>query len=481
VKEVFVMGTRFNVEPLPPHPSLEYQQKQAKRLLREVWAGDAEAIARVDAFHPRKVAPETIKLHDAQLVVARGFGFDSWAAMKRKIQSLTQSPSQRFDSAVREGDAATARELLAKHADIRAAINEPRFDYDLTLEQARPLMERGATLTAWAAAGLGLPQELKELIEATPEAVHQRGGDGKTALHCAATREIAEILIDAGAPLDVVDRDHNATALQYLIGDAGIARLLIDRGARVDVFAAARLGDARLVEACLANDPRCAEARIGSPPFSAPGIHIYGWTLGFELTPADVARKFGHTDVAELLVSHLSAKGRLIDALWIGDAVRVRAELALDENPVRELNPADKALLATAAWLYRPESVRLMLEVGYDPHVTGVHLSTPLDRASFHGYADIVATLLERDPNPPLTHKNEFAAIPLHTCIYGSMNGWKTGFSQDHTRTLTLLLQAGSPLDPAILPTGNDALDAVMRDWLKHHPGAISSIEGQRR
>ena len=516
------MSTRFTVEPLPPHPSLEYQQKLAKRLLREVWAGDAEAIARVHAFLPRKAAPEAVKLHDAQLVVARGFGFDSWAAMKRKIQSLTQSPLQQFDSAVREGDAATARELLAKHAEIRAAINEPRFDYDspaihqakknlplvdvlleygadinarstfwaggfgileydLTLEQARPLMERGATLTAWAAAGLGLSQELKALIEATPEVVHQRGGDGKTVLHCAATREIAEILIDAGAPLDVVDQDHNATALQYLIGDEGIARLLIDRGARVDVFAAARLGDARLVEACLANDPRCAEARIGSPPFSAPGIHIYGWTLGFELTPADVARKFGHIDVAELLVSHLSAKGRLIDALWIGDAVRVRAELALNENPVGELNPADKALLATAAWLYRPESVRLMLEVGYDPHVTGVHLSTPLDRASFHGYADIVATLLERDPNPPLTQKNEFGAIPLHTCIYGSMNGWKTGFPQDHNRTLTLLLQAGSPLDPAMLPTGNDALDAVLRDWLKHNPGAISSIEVQRR
>jgi hypothetical protein len=30
-----------------------------------------------------------------------------------------------------------------------------------------------------------------------------------------------------------------------------------------------------------------------------------------------------------------------------------------------------------------------------------------------------------------------------------------------------LLLEAGSPLDPTILPTGNDGLDAVMRAWLK--------------
>jgi len=112
-----------------------------------------------------------------------------------------------------------------------------------------------------------------------------------------------------------------------------------------------------------------------------------------------------------------------------------------------------------------------MLEVGFDPHVTGAHLSTPLDRASFHGYADIVTTLLELDPNPPLTQKNEFGGIPLGACIHGSMNGWKTGFPQDHARTLTLLLEAGSPLDPTILPTGNDELDTVMRDWLKSNRG----------
>ncbi len=441
--------------------------------------------------------------------MARGYGFDSWAAMKRRIELLTKSPSERFDIAIRRGDAEAARELLSKHAGIRAAVNEPRFDYDspaihqakknlplvdvlleygadinarstfwaggfgileydLTLEQAKPLMARGAKLTAWAAAGLGLPEELKAIIDATPDLVRQRGGDGKTVLHCAATREIAEILADAGAELDAVDQDHNATPLQYLIRDEGIARLLIDRGARVDVFAAARLGDVGLVEACLRADPLAAEARIGRPPFCAPGLHIYGWTLGFDLTPADVARKFAHPEVAELLVSRLSPTGRLIDALWTGDGARARAEIARSAIAVEELPAADKELLAAAAWWYRPESARLMLELGFDPHVTGAHLSTPLDRASFHGFADIVTMLLELDPHPPLTRENEFGAIPLRTCIYGSMNGWTTGFPQNHARTVTLLLEAGSPLDPTMLPTGNDELDAVMRDWLKN-------------
>jgi ankyrin repeat protein len=501
---------RFGVEPLPPRPNLEHQQKLAKRLLREVWAGDLDAVARVREFLPGKADLDALKLHDAQLVVARGYGFDSWAGMKRKIESLTKSPLERFDAAVREGDAEQARELLEKDTDVRARINEPRFDFDssaihqakkhpalvdvllehgadiharstwwaggfgilesgLTPEQAKPLIDRGAPVTAWAAAGLGLQHELEAIIRARTDAVRERGGDGKTALHCAATREIAKLLLDSGAELEARDLDHGSTALQYLIADEAIARLLVERGAEFDIFAAARLGDKDMVEKCLRDDPRCAEARVNHPPFTAPGGHIYGWTLGFDLTSADVARKFGHADVAELVVSKLSPKARLIDALWCEDGERARRELARHPTAIQEVEPHERSLLAAAAWWYRPVSVRLMLELGFDPHVTGAHRSTPLDRASFHGYADIVATLLALDPHPPLAQQNEFGGIPLRACIHGSLHGWNTGYPQDHARTLTLLLEAGSPLDPTMLPTGNDELDAVMRAWLASH------------
>jgi ankyrin repeat protein len=504
--------TRFTVEPLPPRPNLEHQQKLAKRLLRDCWAGDADAVARVRAFLPGSQNIDALKLHDAQVVIARGYGFASWAAMKRKIESLSKSPLEQFDIAVREGDAALARELLEKHADVPARINEPRFDFDspaihqarknpalvdvllehgadinarsqwwaggfgilewdLTREQATPLISRGARITPWAAAGLGLYDELRSILQAHPNSVHERGGDGKTALHCAATCAIAELLLDSGADVRARDIDHASTALQYLIADDTIACLLAARGAEVDIFAAARLGDRSLVERCLRDDAGCAEARVNCAPFTAPGGHIYGWTLGFDLTPADVARKFGHADLAELIVSGLSPKARLIDALWCGDGERARRELDRHPAALKGLEPHEQSLLAAAAWWYRPDSVRLMLEFGFDPHATGAHRSTPLDRASFHGYADIVAMLLSLDPDPPLVHQNEFGGIPLGACIYGSLHGWKTGHPQDHVRTLTLLLQAGSPLDPTILPTGNDALDAVMRAWLKSGDG----------
>ncbi|MBR0344938.1 MAG: hypothetical protein IJI03_06720 [Rudaea sp.] len=503
----------FAVEPLPPSPNLEHQQKLAKRLLRDAWAGEADALARVRTFLPQAPNPDTLKLHDAQLVVARGYGFDSWAAMKRKIESLTASPLEQFDIAVREGDAARARELLAAHADVRAGINERRFDFDspaihqakknlplvdvlleygadinarstwwaggfgilefdLSLEQATPLIERGARITPWAAAGLGLFDELKSIIDADPSAVNARGGDGKTVLHCAASYVIAELLLDRGADTRIRDIDHGATALQYLIADEAVARLLVARGAEVDIFAAARLGDGALVERCLRDPPACAEARIDRGAYVAPGGHIYGWTLGFDLSPADVARKFGHAQIAESIVSRLSPKARLIDALWCGDGERVRHELAQHPSALKNLEADERGLLAAAAWWYRPDSVRLMLEAGFDPHATGAHNATPLDRAGFHGYADIVAMLLAHDANPPVAALNEFGGTPLGACIHGSVHGWTTGHPQDHVRTLALLLEAGSALDPTELPSGNDELDTVMRAWLKKESGA---------
>jgi ankyrin repeat protein len=504
---------RHAVNPLPPHPSLEHQQKLAKKLVRDVWAGDADALARVKAFLPQARHASSLKLHDAQLVIARGYGFSSWMAMKRKIESLTRSPLEQFDIAVRDGDAERAHKLLEKHAAVRARINEPRFDFDspaihqakknlalvdlllkhgadinarskwragdfgilesdLTLEQAKPLIARGARVTAWAAAKLGLLDDLKAIIGPTPEVVRQRGGDGMTVLHCAATLEIAELLLEAGADLEARDVDHGSTPLQYLIADEKIARKLLAHGAAVDIFAAARLGDRALVEKCLRADSSCAEARVNRPPFTAPGLHIYGWTLGFDLTPADVARKFGHADIVELLLSSMSPKGRFIDALWCGDDDRANRELQRHPAMVGELAPGDHKLLPAAAWWYRPESVRLMLKMGLDAHATGAHRSTPLDRASFHGYADIIEDLLACDPNPPLTQQNEFGGIPLQACVYGSLNGWKTGHPQDHARTLRLLLEAGSPVDSTMLPTGNDALDAVVREWLQADRGS---------
>lgn len=71
---------------LPVRPSLEHLKAQAKDLLAALRAGDPEAAARFRDALPRTV--EEAKLHDAQSVIAREYGFASWAKLREHVESI---------------------------------------------------------------------------------------------------------------------------------------------------------------------------------------------------------------------------------------------------------------------------------------------------------------------------------------------------------------------------------------------------------
>jgi hypothetical protein len=58
---------------LPARPSLESLRKQAKKLARDITAGDADAIARARVHQPHVDLPLTQR--NAQLVIAREYGY----------------------------------------------------------------------------------------------------------------------------------------------------------------------------------------------------------------------------------------------------------------------------------------------------------------------------------------------------------------------------------------------------------------------
>ena len=77
---------------LPARPSLEQLRKQAKHLLREFRAGDASASTRVRAVLPRMIdGASALALADAQFVLAREYGFQSWAALVHHVERLAPS------------------------------------------------------------------------------------------------------------------------------------------------------------------------------------------------------------------------------------------------------------------------------------------------------------------------------------------------------------------------------------------------------
>jgi len=104
-------------KPLPARPSLESLRKQAKKLARDIAAGDAGAIQRARAHLPH-VGP-ALTLRNAQLVIAREYGYAGWndliaEANKRVGQGLDWCATQ-ARRAIHDNDVERLRALLAEY------------------------------------------------------------------------------------------------------------------------------------------------------------------------------------------------------------------------------------------------------------------------------------------------------------------------------------------------------------------------------
>ncbi len=503
-------ATKRFVRPLPPNPNLDKQRKLAKALARDYWRSKPQAVERVLALHPKPPAPEAFALSDAQLVIARGYGFTGWPHMKRKIESLTKSPAELFKAAVEAGDVGYTRQLLQSHPDLVSQINAPMFGFnspavhvartnlellDLLLahgadlnartswekggfgvleqvnpDEAAPLIARGARIDVWAAANLGMMAELAALIAGDPSLVHAKGGDGKRPLHFARTVEIAQFLLAHGAEVDALDDDHDSTPAQHLIGDRpDVAGFLVSQGARSDLLLAAALGDVALVRRHLDADPGAIAMRVDQDWFAmidtaANGGHIYQWTLGFHVSAFDIARKRGHAEVLDLLLKRAGPLDRLLDALWCGDDARADAVLAADPQLVARAPERALRQVADAARNNSLAAVRAMLRRGFPATAMSQHGGRPLHWAAFHGNTDMVEDVLRYEP-PIHVQDRQFHGTAMDWLIHGALNPW--GFSTGrHGECARLLLDAGAQVDEASLPTGHDAVDRVLREHL---------------
>lgn len=100
---------------LPDRPSLDQLRKQAKELLRQLRSDDASAIDRLRKYKPDASDPI---LADAQFVLAREHGFESWPRLVHYIQAAQPSglePHRRLAedllAVYNSGDAAAATRL----------------------------------------------------------------------------------------------------------------------------------------------------------------------------------------------------------------------------------------------------------------------------------------------------------------------------------------------------------------------------------
>src|SRR5688572_12642940 len=129
-------GTRWkgaHVNQHPPsrrmreNPDLDQLKRQAKELHEAYRAQTTEAVAEVSAYH-RAATPDTFAPHDAQFVLARSYGFESWPKLKAAVDGVT---TKRLHEAVKKGDLGAVRALLARRPEIVDLLREGPSGFEI--------------------------------------------------------------------------------------------------------------------------------------------------------------------------------------------------------------------------------------------------------------------------------------------------------------------------------------------------------------
>src|SRR3954468_7955297 len=107
-KELIMTRPSVPSRTLRERPDLDQLKRQAKELLESFKDGEPAAIDEVTANY-HGADPATFRLHDAQLVIARAYGFESWPKLKAFVDCATVT---RLIDAVKSRDADAVRAMV---------------------------------------------------------------------------------------------------------------------------------------------------------------------------------------------------------------------------------------------------------------------------------------------------------------------------------------------------------------------------------
>ena len=256
-----------DLTPLSVRPSLEQYKKQSKEFVKLGKSGDAEIVQRVKKYHPRpgQVLDAKFALAEAQLVIAREHGFESWPKFAKHIEALTRenSPVSQFElaaDAVVTGDAAALESLLRENPKLirarstrvhRAALlhyvgangveNYRQKSPKNAVEIAKILLDAGAEVDAVADTyGKGTTLGL------VATSIHPKQAGVQIAL--------LETLLDYGAAIDALPDGWSPLISALRNGRPEAAEFLAQRGARQDLEGAAGVGRLDVVESFFNED-----------------------------------------------------------------------------------------------------------------------------------------------------------------------------------------------------------------------------------
>lgn len=515
---------------LPDRPNLDNLKKQAKTLLREAHAHDPAALRRfavLPAFAGKsdaELATTDLALHDAQSVIARELGFDSWNALREEVEARTLTPeaaANEFVLAATGGTRDRAERLLALYPDLPArsfhaalvvgAIDRVNAALERDLSAAtradgprewEPLLYSCHTCVATTPerqAGLVAIAKRLCALGANPNAEYHWNWHPelpRTALWgavCVVSHlPLAEALLDAGAnPTDgvtthIASSGGNTAALDLLARygmnpngiPGGVPPLVYMMG-----FATNPAGPLWLLDH--GADPNLAWGEEDEAP-----THVAAkrWDVammdalvrhGGDITrrrrdgrtPRTVAELAGNGAVAKWLADHGAADDltpieRFVAACTRGDRASADAMLAAHPNLRHELTHDHHLLLETHAEAGHASVLETMCACGFDANVKDKDNVTPLHRASMSGYPEVARVLIAHGADLTAVD-GMFAASPLVWAVEGRTHPRK---DSDHVGVARVLIAAGSPLTwtpPPGAPSperAQEGLAALIRD-----------------
>jgi ankyrin repeat protein len=386
---------------LPDRPNLDWLRKQAKRRLEELRHTDPVA-----------------QLSDAQLDVARQYGFASWRALKTHIDSL--AVEGRLIHAAKDGDVAVLRELLDAHPE-KLRLRTPPYNGTLLHDAAA----RGHLAAVDLLVKRGLDVNARE------------GGDNTYPMHWAAAGghlDVVRYLADAGGDVVGDGDDHELEVIGWAtcFGDSPqreVASFLISRGARHHIFSAIAMDLADEVRRIVAAHPAALNRRmsrnennmlplhfairkqraamvsllldLGADPLAVDGsgqtAAAYATDSQIDRRVMEAIRRLTQAEVISAERGHRPANGMPIDlvaALSLGDWET--AGRLVDGNA--RLLDASHGVLHLAAKRNDVEAVRWLLARGANPDGVWGHWEsdvTPLHLAILAGHPAVVRVLLD--------------------------------------------------------------------------------------
>ena len=352
----------------PLHPDPEQLRRQAKELLRDARAGDADALAEWRQHGGSAPDPVAAQLADAQHILARSYGFPSWP---RLVLSC------RLTNAIWEDDLETVRSLaqanpeLVQHRAHRNWGAPMSFAANLGRDRIVEVLHAlGARDLDWAFARACLQGRIE-----TARRLYALGGrPGPDAVMWSCETQSADglaLLLELGAPLADAAGDPLApvgllleTYCRNRDGRRRCLELAAERGVALPDTPAMAVwrGRTDLLEAHLRRDPGLFRRTLGHH-------EIYPLELGCHGDPAHALHA---TPMAGATLLHLCVDQDEIEvARWMLDhGADVDARAAVDADGFGGHTALFGCVVAQPGLARRKEApfARLLLERGADPN-----------------------------------------------------------------------------------------------------------------